>query len=69
VCCIHVPSYSEVEGVHDEYQYIFSGVEAMCWTCIIHSLITAVVQYSSITVALFLAICFLSFPFLFPFQQ
>jgi hypothetical protein len=35
---IYLSSYSEVKRVYDVYQYIFSGEESMCWTCIIYSL-------------------------------
>jgi hypothetical protein len=38
VCAMYVSSYSEVKSVYDVYQYIFSGEESMCWTCIIYSL-------------------------------
>ncbi len=41
ICVLYVPSYSEVKRVYDVCQYIFSGVECMCWTasrtCIIYS--------------------------------
>ena len=35
---MYVPSYLEVKRVYNVYQYIFSGVESMCWTCITYSL-------------------------------
>jgi hypothetical protein len=31
------PHIREVKRVYDVYQYIFSGEEIMCWTCIIYS--------------------------------
>ena len=40
ICVLHVSSYSEVKRVYDVYQYIFSGEEGMCWTCLIYSLNT-----------------------------
>jgi hypothetical protein len=32
------PHIIEVKRVYDVYQYIFSGEESMCWTCIMYSL-------------------------------
>jgi hypothetical protein len=31
------PHILEVKRVYDVYQYIFSGEESMCWSCIIYS--------------------------------